>query len=193
MKDYGWNMNVQHNEYGIKAHQLWEGFALIYLARPRSVMNAQKGMRWDLFLPLWSLPWKRISNSNVLKQSRQKDAIDNSHNKRGIQQIIVAYRGRSLKGFSLFSLCWQLQVAVHGMEADCRRESGAFTLGAGCVPGRQSLLQLWVALWKDLLQIPLLQAAHGQHALLFPGTFMHLPREACPSCPSVCEPLWCML
>lgn len=40
MKDYGWNMNVQHNEHGTKAHQLWEDFALICLAGSRSVMNA---------------------------------------------------------------------------------------------------------------------------------------------------------
>lgn len=93
-------------------------------------------MHWDLFLPLCSLPWKTISNSNGVKKSRQKDAINSSHNKSDIKPIVVVYKGRSLKGLNLFNLCWQLQVAVHGLEAECRREHGASTLGPGCIPGR---------------------------------------------------------
>lgn len=69
MKEFGWNVNVQHNEHRMKAH-LWEDFALICLARQRSVVSAWVGTCLELCLPTWPLLLKGTSNLNGLKQSR---------------------------------------------------------------------------------------------------------------------------
>lgn len=44
--------------------------------------------------PYLSLPLKGISNSNGLKQRRRENAVNSSHNKNEIQQIIAGCKGR---------------------------------------------------------------------------------------------------
>lgn len=55
-----WNVNVQHNGRGIKAHEF-----------------------------IWRLLLKGISALNGLKRSRQKNAVRSSHNKGDLQQQLV--------------------------------------------------------------------------------------------------------
>lgn len=93
-----WNVNVQHNGRGIKAHEF-----------------------------IWQLLLKGISASNGLKWSRQKNAVRSSHNKGDLQQQLVTKE--ELKELNLFSLWWQLQVAIrmllHRTEADGKRKRWA--------------------------------------------------------------------
>lgn len=82
-KEYGWIVYVQYNELRIKAHQFGFGRISHQFASQnwRSVVSAWAGMPLGLCLPIWHPALKGISNSNGLKQSRQKIAVNSSHNK----------------------------------------------------------------------------------------------------------------
>lgn len=129
----------------------WEGFGLICLAR----WWVWVGRCLEVSLSLWPFPSKGISNSNGLKQSRQKNAVNGSCNIRDRWQIIGGYEGRvkRFKFYLAFGDSYRLLL-------DCcstgrRQILEGSTAHWVCPRKAQTLVRLWVALWRALLQNPL--------------------------------------